>query len=173
MNVAPAFDRAKRLSEMDRLADMGRFPIAVYAGATANVLLTIVVTRWVEGHVAWALPFAGDHPAQGWLTLLAWLALVLALNLTPVFILRVFDQEDPRSFRFVHEMDFLRDQHRFSDWVYVIASANMSFWIVLAWSVFAAFPGAGALASLLAVAFLLTFSPALARFFRPAAPLVS
>jgi hypothetical protein len=166
MNVASAFNPAKRVSEMSRLADMGRFPLVVYAGATANVLLTITATRWVEAHVAWALPLAGSHPADGWLTLLAWLALVLALNLTPVVILRMLDREDPGSFRFVHEMDFFRDQHRFSDWVYVIASANMSFWIVLAWSLFASFPGPDALASLLAIAFLLTFSPALVRLVR-------
>jgi hypothetical protein len=156
----------KRLHEMNSLADMGRFPLAVYCGATGNVLVTITATRWMQQHVAWALPTAGSHVAQGWLTLLVWLAAVLALNLSTVVILRVLDRQDPSTFRYVEQMHFFTDQHRFSDWVYVVASANMSFWIVVAWCLFASFPGPAALAGLLAVAFLVTFSPVLLRMVR-------
>ena len=34
----------KRLNRMDRLSDMGHFPAVVNAGATANILMTVVVT---------------------------------------------------------------------------------------------------------------------------------
>ena len=40
--------REKRLNEMDRLGDMGHFPAVVNAGATVNVLVTILATWWVE-----------------------------------------------------------------------------------------------------------------------------
>ncbi len=37
----------KRLNEMNRLTDMLHFPAAVNAGATGNVLLTVLATWWV------------------------------------------------------------------------------------------------------------------------------
>ncbi len=40
---------SKRLNEMDDLRDMGRFPVPVHAGATANVLLTILLTFLLRG----------------------------------------------------------------------------------------------------------------------------
>ena len=40
---------SKRLNEMDELRDMGRFPLPVHAGATANVLLTILLTFLLRG----------------------------------------------------------------------------------------------------------------------------
>ena len=60
-------------------------------------------------------------------------------------------------------MDFVRDQHKFSDWVYVAASANMAFWVLMSWAVFSyAHTGAG-LALMLVVAFVATFSPVMLR----------
>ena len=160
MNVAPLHLRdLKRLDEMNRLADMGRFPLAVYCGATANVLVTIALTRWFEQKVAWMFPASG-------IALLMWIAFILALNLTPVIVLRTLDRQPPGTYRYVHEMNFFADQHRFSDWVYVVASANMSFWIVAGWVVFASFPGPGALGALLGVAFVVTFFPAWVRLLR-------
>lgn len=40
---------SKRLNEMDDLRDMGSFPVPVHVGATANVLLTIVLTYLIRG----------------------------------------------------------------------------------------------------------------------------
>jgi hypothetical protein len=60
-------------------------------------------------------------------------------------------------------MDFFRDQHKFSDWVYVAASADMAFWILLAWTVSALHRTHAALGVTLAAALLVTFSPVLLR----------
>ena len=60
-------------------------------------------------------------------------------------------------------MDFLHDQHRFSSWVYLAASANMVFWILLSWSIFLFFPTVPALLLTLVTAFFITFSPVLLR----------
>ena len=62
----------KRLNEMDRLGDMGHFPAVVNAGATVNVLVTILATWWVEPR--WPA-LAG-----------VWVAVVLAANLLPVAV---------------------------------------------------------------------------------------
>jgi hypothetical protein len=61
------------------------------------------------------------------------------------------------------QMDFVRDQHKFSDWVYVAASANMAFWVLGSWAVFSVWHAAGVLAAVLLVALLATFSPVLLR----------
>jgi hypothetical protein len=37
----------KPLDRMDRLADMAHFPAMVNAGATGNVLITLLVTWWL------------------------------------------------------------------------------------------------------------------------------
>ncbi|GAC1356101.1 MAG: hypothetical protein NVSMB3_02070 [Acidobacteriaceae bacterium] len=140
----------KRLDAMNRLGDMLHFPAAVNAGATANVMATIALTWWIEPR--YAQPYA----------VLVWIALVLALNLLPVLVLRRTMRPD-EPMRRLGEMDFLRDQHRFSDWVYLAASANMAFWILLAWSTFAVRRSGSSLAVLEAVAFLATFSPVLLR----------
>jgi hypothetical protein len=65
----------KRLNEMNRLSDMGHFPVVVNAGASINVVLTIAITWWIEPR----------YPALAG----AWVALVLALNLLPVALLRL------------------------------------------------------------------------------------
>jgi len=109
---------AKRLNEMNRLADMGHFPAVVNAGATVNVLVTIVVTWFVVPRFPQA--FAP----------VIWVALVLAVNLLPVVVLRMGMGPDTQ-FPTLAEMDFVKDQHKFSDWVYVAASANMAFWVLV------------------------------------------
>lgn len=140
----------KRLDGMNRLRDMLHFPPLVNLGATVNVMVTIAVTRWIQPR--YPQPYA----------VLVWIALVLALNLLPVLVLRrTMRSEEPM--RRLGEMDFFRDQHRFSDWVYLAASANMAFWILLAWTLFAVRPEALSFAVLEVVAFLATFSPVLLR----------
>ena len=138
----------KPLNEMNRLTDMLHFPAIVNAGATANVLITILLTWYVEPH----------HPALAG----AWIALVLACNLLPVVLLRLTitpsTQYPPLA-----RMDLFRDQHKFSDWVYVAASADMAFWILLTWTVSALHRTQGTLAFTLAAGFLVTFSPVLLR----------
>ena len=62
---------------------------------------------------------------------------------------------------------FFRDQHRFSDWVYVAASANMAFWVLSGWAFFSLRHTYASLAVVLAFAFLASFSPVLLRTFRP------
>ncbi len=135
---------------MNRLGDMLHFPAAVNAGATVNVMATIAVTWWLQPR--YSQPYA----------VLVWIALVLALNLLPVFVLRrTMRAEEPT--RRLGEMDFVRDQHRFSDWVYLAASANMAFWILLSWVTFAVRRDAAALLVLELAAFVATFSPVLLR----------
>lgn len=138
----------KRLNEMNRLGDMLHFPAAVNAGATLNVLVTVALTWWVEARYP-RLPGA-------------WLALVLALNLLPVAVLRM-GMGAGTVYPKLGQMDFFRDQHKFSDWVYVGASANMAFWILLTWTVATLLRTSGALMALELVAFLATFSPVLLR----------
>lgn len=140
----------KRLNEMDRLADMTHFPAVVNAGATLNVLVTMMATWWVASR------FAGP------MSLLLWIGLVLLLNLLPVAVLRRTITKTT-EFPTVRAMDFVRDQHKFSDWVYLAASANMAFWILLTWSVAGYRPQTGVLVGLLVVAFVATFSPVLVR----------
>jgi len=164
----------KPLDRMDRLADMAHFPPLVNAGATANILLTVTATFFVQG---WLLggalaPYAPSStlvPAP-----FIWTAFVLALNLTPVLVLRFRDRiaaqrNGLRPMPRLRDMDFVRDQHRFSDWVYLAASANMAFWILLSWTVFLLHHTAGALVAMLVVSFVATFSPVLLRSVRPAA----
>ncbi len=65
-------------------------------------------------------------------------------------------------------MGFFGDQHKFSNWVYVVASGNMLFWIVLSWSLFSRRRDRKALAGVLVLALVCTFFPAWVRLFRPA-----
>ena len=143
--------REKRLNEMDRLGDMGHFPAVVNAGATVNVLATIVATWWVEPR--W--------PALAGI----WVAVVLAVNLLPVALLRM-TMGAGTVYPKLGEMDFFRDQHKFSDWVYLAASADMAFWVLLAWTCSALGRTEGMLVGLLVVAGVATFSPVLVRGMR-------
>lgn len=138
----------KPLNRMDRLGDMLHFPAAVNAGATFNVLVTVVVTWWV----------APRYPALAGV----WVAAVLALNLLPVLLLRL-TLTPGTVYPTLRGMDFFRDQHKFSDWVYVAASANMAFWILLAWTASAVHRSTATLLAVEAVAFLATFAPVLLR----------
>jgi hypothetical protein len=140
----------KRLNEMNRLTDMGHFPALVNAGATLNVLVTVSVTWWLVPR--YPQPFAP----------VLWVALVLFLNLLPVVLLRLTLRPDT-VYRTLRTMDFVHDQHKFSDWVYVAASANMAFWVLGSWAIFSVFHTLPVLAAVLAVALLATFSPVLLR----------
>jgi len=142
---------AKRLNEMNRLSDMLHFPPIVNAGATFNVLITISATWWV----------APRYPSLAGL----WVALVLVLNLLPVVLLRA-TITPATQYPTVAAMNFFRDQHKFSDWVYVAASADMAFWILLTWTASALHRTQSALIAVLAVAALATFSPVLLRGLR-------
>jgi hypothetical protein len=140
----------KKLNEMNRLADMGHFPAIVNAGATLNVLVTILVT-WLV-----APRFPQEYAP------VVWVALVLAVNLLPVVVLRI-GMGEGTEFPTLAEMDFVRDQHKFSDWVYVAASANMAFWVLVSWGVFWWAHTPLVLAGMLVVALVATFSPVLVR----------
>jgi len=140
----------KKLNEMNRLADMAHFPAIVNAGATANILLTLTVTWWLQPRFP-----------QVYAPVL-WVALVLAINLLPVVLLRL-SLKPGTEYRTLGQMHFFTDQHKFSDWVYLAASANMAFWILTAWSIFSVTRTAATLAAILLVAFLVTFSPVLFR----------
>ncbi len=156
MTASNATTGSKRLNEMTRLGDMGHFPAAVNAGATVNVLLMLIVTWWLVPRFP-----------QPWAPVL-WVSLVLACNLLPVILLRLRISPATRFpevpvFPTLREMNFFCDQHKFSDWVYVAASANMAFWVLTGWAIFAWYPARRALVAMLVIAFLLTFSPVLLR----------
>jgi hypothetical protein len=141
---------AKKLNEMNRLADMGHFPAVVNAGATLNVLVTIAVTWFVAPR--FPQPYAP----------VVWVAMVLAVNLLPVGLLRM-GMGPETEFPTLAEMDFVRDQHKFSDWVYVAASANMAFWVLVSWGLFWWAHTPGMLAGMELVALGATFSPVMLR----------
>ena len=143
----------KRLNRMDRLSDMGHFPAAVNAGATANILVTLFVT--------WLLVPRFPQP---WAPVV-WIALVLTLNLLPVLLLRLTLRADT-PYPTLRTMNFVHDQHKFSDWVYIAASANMAFWVLTAWALFATRYQPSTLLTMLVVAALATFSPVLLRAVR-------
>jgi hypothetical protein len=145
----------KSLDAMNRLGDMGRFPALVHAGATLNVLLTIALTLAVFSH--W-----GPSPYA----LPLWVGLVLCLNLMPVAALRAIGWRASAPYPAVEQMSLVGDQHRFPDWVYLAASADMAFWIALAWCADAAFPPEKALLGVQALALVCTFAPVWLRPFR-------
>ena len=95
----------------------------------------------------------------------AWIALVLTLNLLPVLLLRLtLRTETP--YPTLRTMNFVRDQHKFSDWGYVAASANMAFWVLTSWALFTVRYQPSTLATMLVIAALATFSPVLLRSVR-------
>jgi hypothetical protein len=145
----------KPLDQMNHLADMGRFPVAVHAGATLNVVLTVAFTLIVFAHyggLPWALPI--------------WVAVVLFLNLMPVVALRAAGWRAGAPYPPIEEMNFSGDQHRFPDWVYLAASADMAFWIALAWCAYATLPALPALLGAQGLALVCTFAPVWLRPFR-------
>ncbi len=143
----------KRLDQMDDLRDMGRFPLPIYLGATGNILLTIALTYLVRSR----------YPRP--LALPLWSGGIISLNVLPVFLLRSRMDED-NQYPPIEEMSFFTDQHKFSNWVYAVASANMLFWIVLSWTLFSYRRDRKALAGMLVLAFVCTFFPAWIRLFR-------
>jgi hypothetical protein len=143
---------AKKLNEMNRLSDLGHFPALVNLGASVNIVFTLAVTWWIQPR--YPQVFAP----------LLWVALVLFVNLLPVILLRLTLTADT-VYRPLAEMDFIHDQHKFSDWVYLAASANMAFWILAGWSVFSISHTVTTLVAMLLVAFLATFLPVIARPF--------
>ena len=145
--------RAKRLDEMDDLRDMGHFPLPIYAGATGNVLMTILLTYLLRGR------------RGGPLVLPAWAGGVISANLLPVVVLRSRMDENT-DYPEIGEVGFFGDQHKFSNWVYAVASANMLVWIVLSWSLFSYRRDRVSLVGMLLLAFACTFSPAWVRLFR-------
>ena len=138
----------KRLNEMNRLGDMLHFPAVVNAGATLNVLVTLVATWWV----------AVRYPAMAGV----WMAAVLVVNLLPVVLLRM-TMRPATTYPRLGEMDFFRDQHKVSDWVYVAASADMAFWVLLGWTVGTLHRTRGSLVGVMVVAGICTFSPVVGR----------
>lgn len=147
----------KRLDQMDDLRDMGRFPVPIYVGATGNILLTIVLTYLIRGRFP-----------QGFV-LPMWAAGIIGANVGSVVLLRTgMDERTP--YPPIEQMDFFADQHKFSTWVYAVASANMLVWILLAWTLFSYRRSPSALAAMLALAFVCTFFSAWVRLFVPARP---
>ncbi len=144
---------SKRLNEMNDLRDMGRFPLPVYAGATGNILLTIVLTYLLRGR----------H--EGPLALPAWAGGIISANVLPVILLRS-GMDESTHYPKIEEMGFFGDQHKFSNWVYVVASGNMLVWIVLSWNLFSWRRDRKALVGMLTLAFVCTFFPAWVRLFR-------
>ncbi len=138
----------KRLNEMDRLEDMLHFPAVVNGGATLNVVVTLLASWWV----------APRYPLLAGV----WVALVLGVNLLPVALLRT-TMSSATVYPRLAEMDFIRDQHKFSDWVYVAASANMAFWVLLGWTVALLHRTWGSLLMLEVIAVLVTYCPVLMR----------
>ena len=138
---------------MDDLRDMGRFPVPIYVGATSNILLTICLTYLLRGR------FGGP------LALPAWAVGIISANVLPVVVLRS-GMDEETSFPLVEEMGFFGDQHKFSSWVYAVASGNMLFWIMLSWSLFSRRRSRPTLLGMLALAFVCTFFPAWVRLFR-------
>ena len=138
---------------MDDLRDMGRFPLPIYAGATGNILLTILLTYLLRGR------------REGPLVLPAWAGGVICANVLPVVLLRS-RMDESTHYPEIEEMGFFGDQHKFSNWVYVAASGNMLVWIVLSWSLFSWRRNRKALVGMLALALVCTSFPAWIRLFR-------
>lgn len=131
---------------------MGRFPLPIYVGATSNVLLTILLTYLLRKRTG--------NP----LALPVWAGVILSANVLPVVALRSRMDGDT-TFPVIEEMGIFGDQHKFSGWVYAVASANMLVWIVLAWSLFSVRRDRKALAGMFALASICTFFPAWIRPF--------
>ena len=142
---------------MNRLQDMGRFPLPVYLGATANILLEIAFFYWLYPHLHGSFPAAFIGAT-----------ILVILNVVPVFLLRA--AEGPASLQNtppVEQMNFFRDQHRFSTWVTAVASGNLFFWLMLAWAAFDVEHSPRLLLSVELLAFLCTLFPVWLRLLRP------
>ncbi len=156
----PPFFQPKRLRQMDRLEDMGRFPVVVYMGATANVLVEVLFFYWLHGRADGRFP-VGFVVA----------AILVAGNLLPVVLLRrregAAGLEDTPP---IEQMSFVRDQHRFASWVYAVASGNLFFWLMLSWMAFDVERSERMLLAVVGLAFLCTFSPVFRQMARRTGP---
>ena len=138
---------------MNDLRDMGRFPLPVYAGATGNILLTILLTYLLRSR------------REGPLVLPVWAGGIISANVLPVVLLRSRMDEDTH-YPEIEEMGFFGDQHKFANWVYIAASGNMLVWVVLSWSLFSWRRDRKALVGMLALALICTSFPAWIRLLR-------
>ena len=115
-SMTTAFSLApKRLHEMNRLEDIGRFPTMIYVGATANVLASVLLFYWLHGYASGYLPVGFGCAV-----------FLVAGNLLPVAGLRWRGGDDGLTDTPpIEKMSFFADQHRFPSWVYAVASANL------------------------------------------------
>ena len=114
----------RKLNELNCITDMGKFPWSVHLGASTNIIFTIWLTSLIF------------NKTNGEMIILPLFAVtIITLNLIPVLILRKKEQ-NKMPYPEVDKMNFFGDQHRFSTWVYVVASSNMFFWITLSWCIF-------------------------------------
>ena len=143
----------KKINELNSLSDMLKLPISVHLGATLNLLFTLWLTHIV---------FLSTNGSNTYLLIFA--ILIVFFNILPVIVLRSKDKEE-REYPLVNKMDFLKDQHRFSTWVYGIACGNMFFWITFSWCVFSCCPTKVTLIAVQAFVFVVTFAPLWRKFF--------
>ena len=138
---------------MSELRDMGAFPNSVYIGASANIIFSIYLTRliflWGGGSIFYLLP---------------WAVLLPSLNVLPVTLLRRREKLSNNPYPEISQMNFFRDQHRFSSWVYAVAAANMFFWIVFSWWILSFSTHLAVLFMLQICAALITFVPIWRRY---------
>ena len=120
------------------------------------MLVEVLFFYWLHGRAGGRLPvgFAGA-------------VVLVACNLVPVVSLRWREgaaglADTPP----VEQMGFVRDQHRFASWVYAVASGNLFFWLVLAWTAFDLERSGRMLLAVEGLAFLCTFSPVFGRMLR-------
>ena len=157
---APLPSEPKRLHQMNRLEDMCRFPVVVYMGATANVLVEILFFYWLHNR-------AGGRFSVGFVAAV----LLVACNLLPVVWLRWREgaaglADTPP----VEQMGFVRDQHRIASWVYVAASGNLFFWLMLARAAFEVESSGRMLLAVEGLAFVSTFGPVWVRVVQQTVP---
>jgi hypothetical protein len=135
------------INSMTALRHLGELPAFVHLGASLNIVVTIFLTWYVFQL------FGG-----GVVGLIPWAVAMPLINIIPVVILRRVDRSD-RPFPETSQMNFLRDQHRFSSWVYAVAAANMFFWIVFSWWCFSIYPFSITLNLVQVSAFAITYVP--------------
>ena len=138
---------SRPINRMDRLSDMAKFPWTVHLGASLNIVfsvwLTYAVFRLTGGSFAYFFPFAVG---------------LIALNVVPVIKMRSKDTKT-ENYATLEDMDFFQDQHRFSTWVYAVASGNMLFWTAFAWWTFTLHQGPNSLLFVQSLAFAITYVP--------------
>jgi hypothetical protein len=135
------------INKMNSLADLFCLPISVHLGATTNIVFTILASNYYFKN------YSNNHFA-----LLEVSSFFIASNILPVIFLRLLDKKLDLDIPTLNDMSFFRDQHRFSSWVYFVASGNMVFWILQSWFI-SFFSNENFLIYLVATAVLITFTP--------------